>query len=184
MCSARYFGIDEKSSSKLRENIQFLYYKDYYNFAVKLITKEKEDVILYKCSDVENTQLDQLYNNLEELSKEYDRNNPMKDGDIFTVPYINLDCLINYNELCNKEIKNLSNEYISEALQNFNFALTKDGGKITSEIAIQTNSMSCPPTSTQYYEFNSPFVIFIREEGKSEPYFAVKILDGTFLETK
>lgn len=180
--NVKYFGMNKDSKINLKENIEFLYYKDYYNFAIKIKTKEKEDVILYKCDDINEKSLKELYGELKEYSNLYDGSNPIKEGDYLRIPYINLNCLINYDELCNKEIKNKTGEYISNAIQNFNFVLTEDGGKVSSEVVLMTDFMSCPPSTTEYYEFNSPFAIFIKESEKTMPYFGCKIMDETYLE--
>ncbi len=177
---ASFFGINENSDEKLTKNVEILYYKDYYSFIIKLKTKEDEEVILYKTEDINKYSLDELYNDVIKLSNEYKGKKELGKDDILSIPYINLNILINYDELCNKEI-NGTGEYIAEAIQDINFLLTNSGGEVNSEASITTDLLSCPPTTAEYYEFNSPFVIFIKEKDKDRPYLMTKILDMTFL---
>ena len=98
------------------------------------------------------------------------------------MPNINLKFILNYEELCNKEIKNTNGEYISNAIQDFDFILSASGGKISSEAIVTTDVLSASPSTAEYYELDSPFVLFIKEADKEKPYFAAKISDTTFLE--
>lgn len=176
-----FFGINEKSEEKLNQNVEILYFKDYYSFILKLKTKESEEVILYKTEDISNYSLDELYDNAINLSNGYQGKKKLEKNDILSIPYINLNFIINYDELCNKEIQGTNGEYISTAMQNIDFSLTNSGGIINSEALVVTDQLSAPLASAEYYEFNSPFVIFIKENNKDKPYFMTKILDTTFL---
>ena len=177
-----FFGISDKSEEKLNQNVEILYFKNYYSFILKLKTKENEEVILYKTEDIEKYSLDELYDNVTNLSNSYEGKKELEKDDVLLVPYINLNFIVNYDELCNKEIRGTNGIYISNAIQNVDFSLTQSGGKVDSEAIIMTDTLSALPAKTEYYEFNSPFVIFIKENNKDKPYFMAKILDTTFLE--
>ena len=53
-----YFGINAKSEHKLRKNVDVLFYNSEEDYAVKLLTKQNEEVILYK------TKKDESFENL------------------------------------------------------------------------------------------------------------------------
>lgn len=178
-----FFGISAESKESLIKNIEILYYKDYYSFILKLKTKENEDIILYKTENLTARSFDELYNDIVKFSAEYNGKRELAKNDIFSMPNIILKLTLNYEELCNKEIKNADGEYISNAIQDIDFILSATGGKISSEANITTDRLSAAPATAEYYELNSPFVIFIKESDKEKPYFALKILNTTFLET-
>ena len=47
----QYFGINEDSNKKLYKNVNVLFYNSHNDFAVKLITKDKDTVLLYRTDD-------------------------------------------------------------------------------------------------------------------------------------
>ena len=187
----KIFGIDRDSDSKLRNNVEVLYW-DYENldsniglisneFAVKLKTKENEEVILYR-TDKEGT-FENLYNELQNLSMNFEEGREFRNqGDELKIPCINIDININYDELCNKIIKNTNEEYISTAIQNIKFNLNSKGGLIFSEAAIITDSLSSASTNSRLFYFNKPFIIFVKENDKEMPYFAMKINNAEYLQ--
>ena len=186
----KVFGIDEESDSKLHANVEVLYW-DSQNVdntgvisnecAVKLKTKENEEVILYK-TDKEGS-FDELYNELQNLSMNFVENKEFReDYDQLKIPYINVDINISYDELCNKIIKNTKDEYIEAAIQNIKFNLNSEGGLVLSEAAVITDSLSAASLNSRLFFFNKPFVIFVKENGKEKPYFAMKINDSEYLQ--
>lgn len=177
----RYFGIDINSSIDLIDNFKIIFYEDYNNFAIKIYTKENDELILYKVDNVKEKSFEELYNNINNYEKNYESEKNFLSGDILRIPYINLNYLVSYSELCNKKIINSNEEYISNAIQTIQFYLNENGGGISSEAVIKTDYLSGPLSTTNYYEFNSPFVIFLKETSKDEYYFAVKILNQSFL---
>ena len=44
----KYFGINKKSNDEVRKQIEVLFYNNKDNFAIKLHTKNGDEVILYK----------------------------------------------------------------------------------------------------------------------------------------
>lgn len=187
----KMFGIDDESDSKLYDNVEVLYWdpKNVDNTgiisnecAVKLKTKENEEVILYR-TDKEDS-FENLYNELLNLSETFDGNKEFTSYDELKIPCIDIDININYDELCDKLIKNTDGEYISTAIQNIKFNLNSEGGLIFSEAAIITDSMSAPSISARLFYFNKPFVIFVKEQDKEKPYFAMKIDSTEYLQVE
>lgn len=186
----KVFGIDEESDSKLYDNVEVLFW-DYENldsvayfisneFAVKLKTKENEEVILYRTDKIDS--FDNLYNELQNLSESFEGEKKFTELDTLTVPCIDIDVNINYDELCNNIIKNTDGEYISKAVQNIKFNLNSEGGLIFSEAAIITDALSAPRLDARYFSFNKPFIIFVKEKDKEKPYFAMKIENTEYLQ--
>ena len=187
----KVFGIDDESDSKLYENVEVLYW-NYENldnmgvisdeFAVKLKTKENEEVILYR-TDKEDT-FENLYSELKNLSESFEGEKNFTELDTLTVPCIDIDVNITYDELCNNIIKNTDSEYISKAIQNIKFNLNSEGGLIFSEAAIITDALSAPSLDARYFSFNKPFIIFVKEVDKEKPYFAMKIETSEYLQVE
>lgn len=171
----KYFGINNQSDEILNENVEVMFF-EYGNdeFAVKLKTKENEEIILYKTN--KNDSFESLYDNVVELSNTFSGIKEFTDHDQIRIPYIDLEAVINYEELCNKGIKNTNGLFIQNALQNIKFSLNESGANILSEASIKAVSMS-GYSDTREFNFDSNFVIFIKEKEKGLPYFALKI-DG------
>lgn len=174
--NVKYFGVDEKSKKKLRENIDVLFYNSADEYAVKLLTKEKEEVILYRTDKKDN--FENLY--------AYVMNNTKFDEftklDILKVPQLNVDKTISYDELCGKKIVN-SDYIITQALQTIKFKMDKKGGTLKSEAAMSVMKMALMPEveKQRFFLFDKPFVLFLKEENKDKPYFAMFVEDTSFL---
>ena len=115
-----------------------------------------------------------MYNNVLELEKSFDGNKNFTEHDQIRIPYINLEAVINYDELCNKEIENTNGLFIQNALQNVKFILNEKGVNLSSESSIKAISMS-GYSDTRDFNFNSNFIIFLKEQEKKLPYFALRI---------
>ena len=168
----KYFGINNASSEELNENIEVLFFNSNSDFAVKLKTKGNEEVILY-CND-SNKSFNELYEELNSKTENYEGNKTFTENDELKVPYINVDTIINYGELCGRIIKGTNQLYIVNAIQNVKFSLDEKGGNLMSEAAIKDEHLSASFES-RYFYFNKPFVIFMKETDKLEPYFALKV---------
>lgn len=176
--NVKYFGIDKKSKANVRKNVTVLFYENSDEFAVKLTTKEKEDVILYRTTSGED--FEELFETLNSkiLAENFGENDYLK------IPNIKINKTISYDELCGKKLKN-SNHMITQALQSVKFNLDSKGGSLKSEAAMSVMRMSLAPVKqSRYFNFDKPFVLFLKEENKTNPYFAVRINDLTFLESE
>lgn len=174
-----YFGINNASDEILNKNVEVLFYNDTEDFAVKLKTKEKEDVILYCNDNVKSKSFNELYNEIKEKSQDYKGNIKFTENDELRVPYINVDTIIRYEELCNKNIKGTEKLYITNAIQNVKFSLNERGGNLISNANIQGEYISDVENSRRFY-YTNRFVIFL-EENKGNPYFALKVDNNDFL---
>lgn len=102
----RHFGIDGKSDEKLYKNVEILYYdwnQIEYEYAVKLKTKENEEIILANIISAGN--FDEIYDRILELESTYEDSREFRKVDSISIPYVDLNLSINYEELCGKEIK-------------------------------------------------------------------------------
>lgn len=98
----------------------------------------------------------------------------MKKGDTLEIPFIEINTIINYDELCGKIIKGTDNKYIKNALQNVVFHLNEKGGKLTSEALIKTITQSTYFDALDF-DYSSKFYIFMKEKEKDFPYMALKV---------
>lgn len=180
-----YFGINNDSDDLLDNNIEVLYYDYFGKYAVKLKTKGSDEVILYTLEEnAYNASFEELYNEVLELENSYEESKKFEKIDIFQMPNIKIDTLINYDSLCGKEIKNSDGIYLSLVSQYIFLDMNNSGVKLESNAVIFSNALGGTPTDTRKFLFNVPFVLFLKEAEKDEPYFAVKIMDSTFLDIK
>lgn len=174
----KYFGKDQNSDEKLLENMEVLYDNGNEEYIIKLKTKENEEIILYKTKQTENLSFEELYDNVINLSENFEEKD--KKIDVLQIPYINLKFAVNYDGLCGKVIEGTDGEYIAKALQTIDFSLDATGGKVQNGFVIKTEAVS----DSKAYKFDSPFVLFIKEKDSPKPYFAIKIVDTEFLDVQ
>ena len=172
--NVKYFGINKDSDKKLKDNVQVLYYNEG-EYAVKLLTNENEEVILLKSDKTGD--FTELYNYVSSIAKP----EKMTKNDELKVPNINIDKTISYDELCEKRILG-TNKKITKALQTIKFKMDNKGGTLKSEAVIGIMRMSLAPETGRHFDFNQPFVMFLKEQGKDKPYFAARIDNTEFLE--
>lgn len=174
-----YFGINNASDESLNQNVEVLFYNNQNDFAVKLKTKENEELILYMNETY--TSFNDMYNEIEEKSKNYTGDKIFNQADELKVPYINVDTIINYDELCGRFIKGTNEMYISNAIQNVKFTLNEKGGNLLSEATVisEYNSLA---ENARFFNFTKPFIIFMKEENKSKSYFSLKVDNENILE--
>lgn len=190
-----YFGINSESDEKLYQNVEILYYdyvKNNPEAAIKLQTKENEEIILYIPGEngeifqtfeelyIKINELELKYNELFEttyagLTKEFNKN------DSLMIPNINLDFIIKYDELCNKEIKGTNGVYISDIIQKIKFELNQKGAELFGESAIINDYMSGAVSDARILNFDKPFVMFLKEKDMNNFYFAIKIENTEYL---
>jgi hypothetical protein len=172
----KYFGINSKSDKKLYKNVQVLFYNSDDDFAVKFLTNENEEVILYRTDKKDS------FENLYSLTQELAENTDFTSSDVLTVPEINVDKTISYDDLTGKQIVGTDLQ-ISQALQTIKFKMDNKGGSLKSEAAMTVMRMSLvqPSTMPRYFVFNKPFVLFLKEQAKEKPYYAMRIDNTDYL---
>ncbi len=171
--NVKYFGINKNTDYKIKKNAEILFYNDN-EYAIKLLTRENEDVILYKTD--RDSSFDELYTYIKNNSTP-EKFNPQ---DTLKIPNINLEKTISYDELCNKQIIG-TNKKITQALQTIKFNLNNKGGRLKSEAVIGVVTMSLAPDKSRQFNFDNSFVIFLKESDKDKPYFAARIENTDFL---
>ncbi len=182
----KYFGIENSSSEELNSNVEVLYYnKDSDNdlrsndFAVKLKTKGEDEVFI--CRTDSNDSFEDIYQKMTEKAKNYTGKKEFTEDDELKIPYINLDTVINYDELCGKFIEGTSGLYLKNAMQNVKFSLNEKGGNLTSEATIQDMYMGIG-METRFFYLDNNFIIFLKEKDAEKPYFALRVTNTDLLE--
>jgi len=169
----KYFGIKPDTHQTASKNVEILFYNSKEDFAVKLKTKEGEEVILYKTTG-ENKSFEENYEELKEKQSKYSGETTFKnEKDILKIPYIKVNDEINYDELCGRMIKG-SDYYIRQALQTIDFELNNYGGSVKSEALIEALKNAILEKGRELI-FDSDFILYLKEESKDKPYFALKV---------
>lgn len=175
----KYFGINKKSTDEVRNQIEVLFYNTKDDFAIKLHTKSNDEVILYKSP--KGSTFNEIYDNMVLESNNYKGNRNFNKKDEFKTPFINFNVKKEYNELSNIIFTSKSgNEYmIYKAIQTISFSLDEKGGRIKSEATIDAMKTTAMENyeEKRYFNVDSTFVLFLKEEGKDRLYFAARIDD-------
>ena len=166
------FGVDSSNNPIASKNVEVLFYNSEDDFAIKLKTKEGEEVILYKTTG-ENKTFEENYQEIKKQQSNYSGKTTFEKDDMLRIPFIKVDDEINYDELCGKEIKN-SKYYIKQALQTIDFELNNVGGSVKSEAVIDATTKALTENARKMI-FDSDFILYLKEENKEQPYFALKV---------
>ena len=167
----KYFGLETDTSQNASINIEILFYNSDKDFAVKLKTKEGEEVYLYRTKEVDKS-FEKSYQEMIEKQSKYTGDKKWQKNDIIKIPFIKIKDEINYDELCGKYIKG-TNWYIKQALQTVDFELNNYGGSIKSEALIEATKQAVSNIGREFV-FNDKFLLYLKEYEK-QPYFALKI---------
>ena len=166
------FGVDSSNNPVASKNVDILFYNSEEDFAIKLKTKNGEEVILYKTTG-ENKSFEENYKELKKQQSKYSGKNTFEENDMLRIPFIKVNDEINYDELCGREIKN-SKYYIKQAIQTIDFELNNVGGSVKSEAVIDSTQKAWV-NKTRKMIFDSDFILYLKEENKEQPYFALKV---------
>ena len=179
------FGIENSSSEELNSNVEVLYYTKISDtnlksndFAVKLKTKGEDEVII--CRTDSSDSFEDIYEEINTKANNYTGNRDFGEDDELKIPYINVDTVINYDELCGKFIEGTNGLYLKNAMQNVRFSLNEKGGNLTSEASIQDMYLSVG-MDTRFFYLNDNFITFLKEKDSSNPYFALRITNSDLL---
>lgn len=169
--NVEYFGII-KENDEIRGQIKVYYYNDENDFAIKLITKNNDEVIVIKNPKGET--FDEIYNNIK--GKE---TTDFNSDDNFMMPKIDLNVLREYTELENKEIETIDGIYtIEKAIQSIKFSLDEKGGKVKSEAGMDVKfEATASDKRIKNFYVDDTFALFLKETNKEKPYFALKVDD-------
>ena len=172
-----YFGIN-KDTSEGKEQVTVLYYNDNNNNSVSISTKGNDELIFVKTTNKYNNFID-LYNSIIDTNNKYNEDRELKDDDTLSVPYLNFNVYKEFEQLNNLSLRSNNGEFvINQAVQNIKLKLDETGGEIKSEAAISTkDTAALHEEQPRYFNYDSSFIIFLKEQGKQYPYFAAKIDD-------
>ena len=168
----KYFGIEPDTSQNASKNIEILFYNSEEDFAIKLKTKEGEEVYLYRTTG-ENKSFEENYKEMLEKQAKYTGDKNWNKNDVLNIPFIKINNEINYDELCGRWIKG-TNWYIRQAIQTIDFELNNYGGSVKSEALIEALIEAVFETGRKFI-YNDDFILYLKEEYKEKPYFALKV---------
>lgn len=170
----KYFGINDNSNPKLYKNVSVLFYNNDNDFAVKLYTKGKDEVLLYRTND--DKTFDKYYAELNDKTAKYSGDKNFVKNDTLTIPDIKLYQETSFNELEGHQIVG-TNMQIDKTIETVDFRMNNKGVKLKSEAAIMLRCMSLAPRDGRDFTFNNNFVLFLIEKNQNTPYYAMKISD-------
>ena len=170
----KYFGINDNSNPKLYKNVNVLFYNDDNDFAVKLYTKGKDEVLLYRTND--DKTFDKYYAELNDKTAKYSGDKNFVKNDTLTIPDIKLYQETSFNELEGHQIVG-TNMQIDKTIETVDFRMNNKGVKLKSEAAIMLRCMSLAPREGRDFTFNNNFVLFLIEKNQNTPYYAMKVSD-------
>jgi len=175
-----YFGIRKNNDNdKLREQVEVLYYNNKDNFAIKIKTKQEDEVML--CKNPKGNTFNEMYQNINQEKNNYSGSKVLEEKEILKVPNIKVNQKTEFEEIENEPFlfENGDRYLIEKALQTIQFDLDKKGGKIKSEAGMMINKADLLLGESREFAIDNTFAIFLKEEGKDNPYFAAKIDDIT-----
>ena len=175
-----YFGLEKEADEQIRSQVEILYYNSNEDFAVKLKTKQNDEVILAK--GTEGATFNEIYNNINENSSNYEGIKEFTEEDELKIPNIDFDEKKEITYLRDKTVQfsNGTLYKIEKAMQTIEFELDEKGGKIKSEAGMMNREMALLPAEQERkFYFDDEFTIFLKETDKEKPYFAAKIQDIT-----
>lgn len=182
----KYFGINNASPEEMNKNVEILFYNKLNNgsllsndMAIKLKTKEGDEIILYRTDDKKS--FDEYYEDIKAKTKNYKGRTEFSEDDELRIPYVKVNGMINYKQLYDKKIKNSKGLYIYDVIQNVNFYLNERGCNLSSKATMVTEYMGIGQ-DTKYCYFQDTFIVFMKEANSDKPYFALKVDNNDILE--
>jgi len=176
----KYFGIKSRDKDELRKQVNVLYYNSEDDFAIKLNTKQEDEVIL--CKNPEGKSFNEIFKNITDKEKNYNGNKRLTEAEKLKVPNIKLKEKTEFTEIQDKPylFSNGDVYSIEKAIQTIEFELDRTGGKIKSEAGIMNKAESAMPIDEpRKFYIDDTFAIFLIEKDKEVPYFAGLINDIT-----
>lgn len=177
----KYFGVNKNSKEAVRKQIEVLFYNSKDDFAVKIKTKDDDEVIFYK--NPEGETFKEIYDSMMKKTNEYEESRDFSEKDFFMAPILSFNVKREYKELENKKFNTADGNIamIEKAIQSIKFSLDETGGKVKSEAGVdswKTTSMA-GEEKTRYFNVNDTFALFLKEETKDVPYLALRVDDIT-----
>ena len=176
---AMYFGIPKYADPSLARAVEIQFYNDPSDYAVMLKTKGNDEVYLYKNSS--NKPFNAIYADMEKKQKAFNGNTQFRMIDELRIPNIKFFEERTFDELANRRIMG-TNLVIDKAMETIKFNMNNKGVKLKSEAALTAVTTSLLPPEElvpRFFYYDDTFVIFLKEKGKSKPYFALRVNDIT-----
>ena len=131
--NVKYFGIKKKTSEKVREQVKVLYYNSKEDFAIKLLTKSNDEVIISRGNKA-NT-FGKIYAEIKENNENFKGSKNIEEDEIVKIPNIDFKLKKEFNEIEAKPFLFASGEeyVIEKAVQTIEFSLDEKGGRVKSE---------------------------------------------------
>lgn len=183
-----YFGIDDETEQKVKDQIDVLYYEDYTDFGFKVATKNKDTLIVIRKDDFESSFEKILYTAINR-AKDYEGSKKLEEEDTLKIPDLDFKVQREYKEVENNMFFTSQGQgMVNQAIQTIEMTLDSEGGKVKSEAVMSMMFTSAiepgPIKKPRNFLCNGEFVIFLIEEGREKPYFAVKIDDIELFQKK
>ena len=176
--NVKYFGINSSTKEAVRNQVEVLYYNSSSDFAIKLKTKQNDEVIISRGNT--ETNFGDIFKSITQNSSEYKGSKRFNGNDKLKIPNIKFNLKEEITEVENKPFT-FSNgqEYcIDKAVQTIQFELDEKGGRIKSEAGMSAGTTSIKPVEEpRDFLVDDTFTIFLKEEGRDLPYFAAQISD-------
>ncbi len=173
----QYFGINKDSDKILDKTVNVMFFNSSKDFAIVIYTQTDDVLYLYRTND--DKPFDKLYSDMFIKRAKYDGDTDFTEKDLLKIPNIGLYKEQSFDELCNRKIKGTS-MMIDKALETVDFKMDNEGVKLKSEAIIATKMSAMVPAKklkTRKFYFDDTFVIFLQEQGKDKPYFAMRVND-------
>ena len=169
-----YFGINEDSSRRLFKNTAVMFYNANNDFAVKLYTKTKDIVILYRTDD--DKTFDKYFEDVNQKAEKYMDSRSFGRDDKLSIPDLNLYLETSFPDVEGHRIKG-TNYVIDKTIETVKFKMDNEGVKLKSEAALMMKALAMPVERGRNFSFNNNYVLFLIEKGKKTPYYAMRITD-------
>lgn len=173
--TAEYFGATKGSKDEYADSVSVLFYNNPNDFAIKLSTKSADEVFLYK--NTANKEFQYIYSDMLKKQSAFKGSTEFTNDDELRVPNISLFEEKTFDELSGKRIMG-TNLLIDQAMETIKFDMDNKGVKLKSEAAMTIMKMSLlPDNEARFFYLDDTFVIFLKEKGKKNPYFALRVHD-------
>lgn len=170
------FGFYREENRQIRKQASILYFDDHDNFAVSLNTSTPSNLVVVALMREKPHSLAEGVNYIQKRMKQ---SYPISFGprDELRIPEIRFSDKFNYDELEGKSVRIGSARQlrIIEASKVLDFSFTRFGIELDSQYTMRI-SIGAGSEAKQCI-VNSPFLIFMKVEGKDNPYFAAWIDD-------
>ena len=174
---AEYFGIAHWSDNALGNGVKVLFYNSPEDFAVKLTTKDNDEVFLYRNDS--NKSFTYLYDDMNKKTISYAGLKTFSEIDELKVPNLKFSQEKSFDEITGKRIMG-TNLVINQAMETIKFNMNHKGVELKSEAAMTVMKMSVmEDLKPRLFNYDDTFVLFLKEKGKESPYFALRVNDIT-----